>query len=53
LRWLDQPLARDRLTAEFDALHRDLRREASRQAAEAIVELLRQKIPASIARRDS
>jgi lipid-A-disaccharide synthase len=53
LRWLDQPLARERLTAEFDALHRDLRRDASRQAAEAIVELLRLKIPASIARRDS
>ena len=41
LRWLDEPLARDRLTAEFDALHRELRRDASRQAAEAIVELLR------------
>lgn len=41
LRWLDQPLARDRLTAEFDALHRELRRDASRQAAEAIVGLLR------------
>jgi lipid-A-disaccharide synthase len=41
LRWLDQPLARERLTAEFDALHRDLRRDASRQAADAIVELLR------------
>ncbi|MDS4029605.1 MAG: lipid-A-disaccharide synthase [Candidatus Contendobacter sp.] len=41
LRWLDQPLARNRLTAEFDALHRELRRDASRQAAEAIMELLR------------
>ncbi len=41
LRWLDQPLTRDRLTAEFDALHRELRRDANRQAAEAIVELLR------------
>lgn len=41
LRWLDQPLARERLTAEFDALHRDLRRDASRQAADAIVDLLR------------
>jgi lipid-A-disaccharide synthase len=41
LRWLDQPLARERLAAEFDALHRELRRDASRQAAEAIMELLR------------
>ena len=41
LRWLDEPLARERLTAEFDALHRELRRDASRQAADAIVELLR------------
>ncbi len=41
LRWLDEPLARARLTVEFDALHRELRRDASRQAAEAIVELLR------------
>jgi hypothetical protein len=40
LRWLDEPLARARLTAEFDALHHELRRDASRQAAEAIVELL-------------
>jgi hypothetical protein len=29
------------LTAEFDALHDLLRRDASRQAADAIVELLR------------
>ena len=41
LRWLDQPLARERLAAEFDALHRELRRDASRQAADAVVELLR------------
>ena len=41
LRWLDEPLARDRLTAEFDVLHRELRRDASRQAADAVVELLR------------
>ena len=41
LRWLDEPLARDRLTVEFDTLHRELRRDASRQAAEAIIELLR------------
>ena len=41
LRWLDEPLVRERLTAEFDALHRELRRDASRQAAEAIVDLLR------------
>jgi lipid-A-disaccharide synthase len=41
LRWLDEPLARERLTAEFDALHDLLRRDASRQAADAIVELLR------------
>ncbi len=41
LRWLDEPLARERLTAEFDALHRELRCDASRQAADAVVELLR------------
>ncbi len=41
LRWLDEPLARDQLTAEFGALHRELRRDASRQAAEVIIELLR------------
>ena len=41
LRWLDQPLACEQLTAEFDALHRELRCDASRQAADAIVELLR------------
>jgi lipid-A-disaccharide synthase len=41
LRWLDEPLARERLTMEFDALHHELRRDASRQAADAIVELLR------------
>ena len=41
LRWLDEPLACERLTAEFDVLHHELRRDASRQAAEAIVELLR------------
>lgn len=41
LRWLDGPLARDRLTAEFDVLHDLLRRDASRQAADAIMELLR------------
>ena len=41
LRWLDEPLARDRLTAEFDALHDLLRRDANRQAADAILEMLR------------
>ena len=40
LRWLEEPLAREHLTAEFDALHHELRRDASRQAAGAIVELL-------------
>jgi len=38
---VDQPLARERLVAEFDALRRELRRNASRQAADAVVELLR------------
>ena len=41
LRWLDEPLACERLTAEFDVLHDRLRCDANRQAAEAVVELLR------------
>ena len=41
LRWLDEPLACERLTAEFDVLHDCLRCDANRQAAEAVVELLR------------
>ena len=40
LRWLDDATARERLTVEFDALHTLLRRDASTQAADAIVELL-------------
>lgn len=42
LRWLDDATACAQLTVEFDALHTLLRRDASAQAADAIVELLRQ-----------
>ncbi len=40
LRWLDETVTREALTAEFDVLHDQLRRDASRQAATAIAELL-------------
>lgn len=40
LRWLDRSNARQALMAEFEALHTVLRRDASRQAAGAIAELL-------------
>ncbi len=40
LRWLSDAIAREALTAEFDALHVRLRRDASQQAAAAIAELL-------------
>lgn len=40
LRWLDDSAARTALVAEFDAMHVQLRRDASEQAATAIVELL-------------
>lgn len=40
LRWLDHSNARRALMAEFEALHTVLRRDASRQAAGAIAELL-------------
>lgn len=40
LRWLDDAEAREALVAEFDALHVQLRRNASQQAAAAIAELL-------------
>ena len=43
LRWLDDSSVREKLVAEFDALHIQLRRDASQQAAEAIAELLSQK----------
>ena len=43
LRWLDEAPARARLVAAFDALHAELRRDASRQAAEAIAELVNRK----------
>lgn len=42
LRWLDDATACAQLTVEFDALHTLLRRDASAQAADAIVELLGQ-----------
>ncbi|MDG4606239.1 MAG: lipid-A-disaccharide synthase [Candidatus Contendobacter sp.] len=42
LRWLDDATACAQLTVEFDALHTLLRRDASGQAADAIVELLGQ-----------
>ncbi len=40
LRWLDDPAAGAALLAEFTALHVELRRDASRQAAAAVAELL-------------
>jgi lipid-A-disaccharide synthase len=40
LHWLDDGEAREALVAEFDALHVQLRRNASQQAAAAIAELL-------------
>jgi lipid-A-disaccharide synthase len=40
LRWLDRADARAGLVAAFDALHAELRRDASRRAAEAVAELL-------------
>lgn len=40
LRWLDDAMAREELVADFDSLHAGLRRDASRQAAAAIAELL-------------
>lgn len=39
-RWLDDSSAREGLVAEFAALHTQLRRDASQQAAAAIAELL-------------
>ncbi|MBK8753382.1 MAG: lipid-A-disaccharide synthase [Candidatus Competibacteraceae bacterium] len=43
LHWLDDPAAGGQLVAEFDVLHRLLRRDASTQAADAIGELLDQR----------
>lgn len=40
--WLDDAIAREGLVAEFEALHTQLRRDASQQAAAAIAELLGQ-----------
>lgn len=40
LRWLDDTAACEQLNVEFDALHRQLRRNASAQAAAAIAALL-------------
>ncbi|HEU4516133.1 MAG TPA: lipid-A-disaccharide synthase [Steroidobacteraceae bacterium] len=44
-RWLDEPEAVTELEALFTALHRQLRRGASSQAAEAILALARQATP--------
>lgn len=38
LRWLEDAAAREALTTAFDALHGELRRDASQQAAKAIIE---------------
>ena len=38
LRWLEDVAAREALTTAFDALHGELRRDASQQAAKAIIE---------------
>ena len=40
LRWLDDAVARSELMVEFEALHAQLRCDASRQAAAAVAELL-------------
>lgn len=40
LRWLDDVVARSELMVEFEALHTQLRCDASRQAAAAVAELL-------------
>ncbi|QQS55544.1 MAG: lipid-A-disaccharide synthase [Candidatus Competibacteraceae bacterium] len=42
LRWLDDATARTELVTEFDALHAQLRCDASRRAAAAVAELLEQ-----------
>jgi lipid-A-disaccharide synthase len=42
LRWLDDAVARSELMVEFEALHAQLRCDASRQAAAAVAELLEQ-----------
>jgi lipid-A-disaccharide synthase len=39
-RWFEQPEAMASVIPRFDALHRELRRDASRQAAAAVAELL-------------
>ena len=44
LRWLDDKATCAQLTVEFDALHTLVRRDASTQAADAIVELLDQSL---------
>ncbi len=45
LRWLDDATARKELVTEFDALHVRLRRDANRQAAAAVAELLESSFP--------
>jgi lipid-A-disaccharide synthase len=41
LRWFEQPEAMASVIPRFDALHRELRRDASRQAAAGVADLLR------------
>ncbi len=48
LRWLGDANATQNLLKEFDILHRLLRRDASQRAAQAVVELLENKLSASI-----
>lgn len=43
LAWFQQPDAQQRLLPHFDALHRELRQNASAQAAKAIVDILQQR----------
>lgn len=43
LRYFDEPGLAESVCTEFDGLHRQLRRDASETAAEAIVDLLRQR----------
>ena len=45
LMWLDEPQRRAELEAQFLAIHRDLRRDASASAARAIMQLLAARSP--------
>jgi lipid-A-disaccharide synthase len=46
-RWLDAPAERTALVATFDGIHRELRRDASARAAEAVLRLVQGTVPVS------